>query len=222
MRVDNLYGAILAIAESAEAPLFTSYRDDLYRHDADTLRNDAQPGDQYLWALKTCGTWLVLLNGPDHFAKEVIHACEHRSRYFLMEVAADGVAGTIIELASRDEALRTVARVVPQPSRKPRRAYLRDVVRGISQELVDTVLLSDLAPITSLQGENALLRIEGGMVTMLISRNDSRRDLLLRTVPEVQGTFSLEITSEFGHAELRPIEARVFNRSARRQAKHAA
>jgi len=205
-----------AIAEQAKAHnLFRHYQDDLHLHDRDTLENDAQEGDTYLWVLKTCGTWLCLIDGSGG-TDAVLSVCESNERYFVLGLPGSGRSGSIKEY-QRSEIQRAIESVKPLRDRVPRREFFSALLQRIHPYLANTVIPSDIGDDDRQAGKQILFRVEGTALTALYPTG-KRRTLACSRVDAVAQHWRVRFTSAFGHAELEPITPRVFANAMDRSA----
>lgn len=88
----TVFEQLTAIAEDGKAKgLFTHYQDDLYQHDRDELAA-AFAGDEFIWMLKTCGTYMARVKGGD-FARESLRYALKSCSGDLYHVAITGPKG---------------------------------------------------------------------------------------------------------------------------------
>jgi hypothetical protein len=209
----ELFRAMTQIAEEAAASsdLFSSYKDDLHRHDRDSILNDAQPGDVYLWIIKVCGTWLTLVQ-PGGYAEMYLGVTGVSERYFLLQAPGPYREGTITEYARKDIA-RALEQVPANPSRVPRRRMLMEQLDTIDPQLRHTVLANELGGISTRPGAIAFVRRSGATEWVIPSLGKHRT----QGAPSKPATaWKLAITSEFGHASLEAIDDKAFNAAVRR------
>jgi|GEM_PF-6787456 len=208
----NMY----AIAEKAKAEgLFKHYENDLHLHDRDTLENDAQASDQYLWIIKTCGTWLCLIDGSGG-TDALLSVCESNERYFVLGIPCPGHLGSIKEYP-RSEIRRAIDNVKPVTNRVPRREYFSSLLPRIHPHLANTVIPSDIGWDDRKAGKQILFQVEGTALTALYPTGKSRSLACSRVAPVAQH-WRVRFTSDFGHAELEAITPRLFLNAIKRAA----
>ena len=129
----SLYAQIKEIAEQhiREKSLLQSYSFDLYLHDHDTLTNDSQAGDQYLWILRKHGSQLIRLLGCETsqaLAHEVFRI-NPESKAWHLNCSGDN-EGSVTSV-SHARALELTRTVTEAPGRVPRRAQLRTTLSSM-------------------------------------------------------------------------------------------
>jgi hypothetical protein len=95
MNAEKLFEGMTSIVEQAGYPLLTSYKQDLYVHDREYLRQNDAPGVKFMWIVRESGTYLCRLGVAPRVNAEVdyaidIHDANRRQIYLL-----DRDAGTV-------------------------------------------------------------------------------------------------------------------------------
>jgi hypothetical protein len=210
--VASIYDTIKGIAEDSarNGSLFHSYRDDLYVHDRDTLDNDAQAGDVWLWILKGHGTWIGLVEKDASWTDAILAGSlgEEDRRYFLLVIPGAGIPGAVREYTSSTikEAINDV-RV--REDRVPRRTYLSACLAQLDARIAQSVAATDIHSLSTTVGAQALLKICGGSISYVVPSKGLTRSHGCSYGEPL--SYRIRITSRFGHAEVAQVSAAVFN-----------
>jgi hypothetical protein len=209
----DLYTQMRGLCEQAkqEAGLFTAYQQDLTVHDRSYIADDAQAGDVLLWVIKTCGTWLALIEGTREYARAILNTVATGERIYLIEV--DRHTGKLafgrIRPQTLSQAKEAVETLRTKEDRTPRRVYLADQLKALG--LDQTIVATDLSRISREPGQSAYLKFEGSLLQVLVPSAGIDRVLHRPQVTEATA-YRLEVTSAFGHAELHEITPAAFKR----------
>lgn len=194
-----------------EAGLFRAYHQDLTVHDRSYIADDAQAGDTLLWIIKECGTWLTLVDPGRSHAIALLKTLAVGDRVHLIEVQqhTGRHAYGRIRAISPERAREAVDSVRADSNRRPRRVFLSEHLAALG--LDGTVIPSDLSRISAKRGESAYLHFERSTVRLLAPSAGIDR-VLGRAQQSASATYKIDITSNFGHAELHVITAAAFQR----------
>jgi hypothetical protein len=215
----KLYLEMVQIAENSQAPLFTGFKDDLYRHDKDAVEHDFLPGDVYYWSVKACGTNLALADKNSEYVQQLMspkYAPERR--HFLISIMSE------TEFSITEYTVGTIAQAVNKVRLNPKRVAPRqfgfDVITGIEPMFNGSVLLSDF---TMVKDAVLYLAVNNNSASYITSTGKARTVGLPFSMDRKTGVYKITITSEFGHAVCEPIKMGVFTRAQKRlSAKKAA
>lgn len=215
----KLYLEMVQIAENSQAPLFTGFKDDLYRHDKDVVEHDFLPGDVYYWAVKQCGTYLSLADKNSEHVQQLMSAkYAPERRHFLIAIQSE-TDYTITEY-TMDTIAAAINKVNLSPKRVAPRQFGFDLITGIEPMFNGSVLFSDF---TMTKDAVLYLSINNNSASYITSTGKSRTVGLPFSLDRQTGVYKITITSEFGHAVSEPIKMAVFTRALKRlSAKKAA
>lgn len=217
--MNALYLEMVRIAESSKAPLFTGYKDDLYRHDKDVVAHDLLPGDVYYFSVKECGTNFVLADKNSEYVHQLMspkYAPERR--HFLISILSE------TEFSITEYTMDTIAAAINKVRLNPKRVAPRqfgfDLITGIEPMFNGSVIFSDF----SMVKDAALyLAVNNNSASYITSTGKARTVGLPFSMDRKTGVYKITITSEFGHAVCEPIKMGVFTRAQKRlSAKKAA
>ncbi|MAA93750.1 MAG: hypothetical protein CML22_07205 [Rheinheimera sp.] len=209
-----LFDAMKKIAESSPAPLFTGFKDDLYKHDKDQVKNDMQSGDVWLWCVKQCGTYLALANKNCDYVKQLLSptTAPERRNFLIFIHSTDDERFSIKEYTLEELAV-AITRVSLNPNRKALRRFGYDVITGLEPMFKGSILLSDF---TMDKGAVLYLSLNNNSASYLTSTGKGRTVGLPFSFERKTGAYKVTITSEFGHAVIEKIKMGVFTRAQKR------
>lgn len=128
----NIFNEMTTIA-SNYPHLLTSYRNDLFEIDRDTIMNEAVAGDKYLWVLKGsgCGTWLLRLGSEFslEMAEYIVKNEWKEAEFFWIHVNKDDY---LVQHITRNHAAALAANQKPNHNRVPKR---RDLFTQVLHDL---------------------------------------------------------------------------------------
>lgn len=208
----ELFTKMVQIAESSKAPLFTAYKDDLYRRDKDMVEHDLMPGDVYYFSVKECGTNFVLADKDSEYVQQLMspkYAPERR--HFLISILS-ATEFSITEY-NMDTIAQAVNKVRLNPKRVAPRQFGFDVITGIEPMFNGSVLLSDF---TMVKDAVLYLAVNNNSASYITSTGKARTVGLPFSLDRKTGVYKITITSEFGHAVCEPIKMSVFTRAQKR------
>lgn len=208
----KLYLDMVQIAENSKSPLFTGFKDDLYRHDKDAVEHDLQPGDVYYWAVKECGTNLALADKNCERVQQLMspkYAPERR--HFLITILSEA------DYTITEYTMETIAAAINKVNLNPKRVAPRqfgfDLITGIEPMFNGSVLFSDF---TMTKDAVLYLAINNNSASYITSTGKARTVGLPFSLDRQTGVYKITITSEFGHAVAELIKMAVFTRAQKR------
>lgn len=209
-----LYLEMKQIAESSPAPLFTMYKDDLYKHDFDIVHNDLQPGDVFYWSVKQCGTYLTLADKNSEYFMELMspkHSPERR--HFLIYISSSFANGYEIKEYTWQTIASAVEAIKINPARKPLRQFHYEAITAIEPKLAGSVLFSDY---TCDKGAILYFHLTNNSLSYVTSTGKHRAIGLPFDVTRTVGAFKVTGTSAFGHCTIDQIKLGVFQRAQKK------
>lgn len=205
----DIYEQLKQIAESAalNSSLFATFKDDLYRHDKDIVLNDFQPGDTWYWVIKQAGTHLNLADPANVYVQTLLKDAAGR-RHFLIKVGAHDFK---IQEYSATEIAGALSKVSLPANRKPKRRMAYGLLVELVPELRGSILFSD---VDLQKGVKLYLNLTSNSVSYVSSTGKSR--CLGLPFGLRGGAYKLDVTTEFGHGEIKPIAFSVYQRALKR------
>lgn len=209
----------LAVGSQSQG-LFTSFQDDLYKHDLDIVTNDLQCGDVWLWIIKECGSYLTLVRPENEYLQAILNTVKRdgmKRRYFIISVMQDRC--DIKEVPVLD--LHDVVKSQPYiKNRVPNRQFASSLLYGAFPSVKGTIMMAN----HSLEkGAELFLSVAANSLTYVTTvSNKSGTIGLPFDANRASGYLKLTVTTEFGHGELVPITAKVFNNAVKKVIKRAA
>jgi len=204
-----LFQYLKQLAETAAAPLFTGFKDDLYRHDHDIIMHDMLVGDFWYWGLKECGTYLTLADNESEILSDLLsprYAPERR--HFLIRITG---ADTFEITEHTFESLAVaVSKIKRNPNRIAPRKFGSEILFELEPMFRGSVLMSDF---TMVKGAVLYLSLNNNSASYVTKDGKARVVGLPFSFDRKTGTYKITVTSEFGHAVCEPIKMAVFTRA---------
>ncbi len=209
----------LAVASQSKG-LFSAFQDDLYKHDLDIVTNDLQCGETWLWVIKEYGTYLTLVCPGNEYLQALLDTVKRdgmKRRYFIISVMQDRC--DIKEVPVLD--LHDVVKSQPYiKNRVPNRQFASSLLYGAFPSVKGTIMMAN----HSLEkGAELFLSVAANSLTYVTTASNKSGTIGLPfDANRASGYLKLTVTTEFGHGELVPITAKVFNNAVKKVIKRAA
>lgn len=204
-----LYNHLKCLAESAAAPLFSSFQDDLYSSDKDAILHDFLPGDTVYWAIKNCGTYLALAHNECEHLKELMsprHSPERR--HFLIRITSQEEFE--INEYTFEGLADAVGKIKRNPNRVAPRQFGSEILFGLEPAFRNSVLMSDF---TMSKGATLYLTLNNNSASYVTKCGKSRSIGLPFSLERKTGCYKISVTDNFGHAVCEQIKFSVFCRA---------
>jgi len=204
-----LYDHLKHLAESAAAPLFTSFQNDLYELDRDTIMHDLLPGDAWYWSIKECGTYLTLAHNENEYLQELLsprHSPERR--HFLIHIT--GKDTFEIKEYNFETLAAAVSKIKKNPGRVAPRQFGSEILFELEPALRGTLLMSDF---TMTKGATLYLTLNNNSASYVTKCGKCRSIGLPFSFERKTGSYKITITDKFGHAVCDQIKYSVFARA---------
>jgi len=218
---EDLFERMKSLAVSSQSlGLFAAFHDDLYKHDLDIVMNDLKCGDRFLWIIKEYGTYLTLVCPDNEFLQVVLDSVKRdgmKRRYFIISVMQDRCDIAEVPVLG----LHNVVKSLPYiKNRVPNRRFASSLLYEAFPSVKGSIMMSDHS---FENGAELYLSVTANSLTYVTTvTNKSRSIGLPFDASRASGYLKLAVTTEFGHGELVPITARVFNNAVKKAIKRAA
>lgn len=204
-----LYDHLKSLAESAAAPLFSTFQDDFYTYDKDVILHDCLPGDVWYFGIKNHGTYLALAHNECEHVKELMsprHSPERR--HFLIRITGEN--SFEIKEHTFESLAEAVSKIKRNPNRVPPRQFGSEILFALEPAFRNSILLSDF---TMNKGATLYLTLNNNSASYLTKCGKSRVIGLPFSLDRKTGSYKITVTDNFGHAVCESIKASVFARA---------
>lgn len=217
----ELHNKMVALAIGSQAQgLFNSFNDPLYKHYKDIVLNDCQVGDSWLFMINEYGTYLALVCPDNEYLQTLLGSVKRdgpKRRYFILSVLSERCNITEVPLEGIKDVLKSAPYI---KNRVPKRQLAISLLYGAFPSVKGTIMMSDHR---LENGAELFLSVAANSLTYVTTASNKSRTIGLPfDANRASGYLKLTVTTEFGHGELVPITARVFNNAVKKVNKRAA